>query len=198
MKTFLLASVALMSMISLGHSTTLPSTYAPTPLAFDPSAFAEGVTGSTNTRRSPFDTTTTPDAPYDVVFGNFNPYGIGATFAPTVFGGSSGADGTFKFVDGSPDGYNVLVFSLVGGGTSVYQGTAITAPVSGQGVKIVTLTGIGAYDSVSFGSIQSDSFEFAALSTVPLPASAPMFGGALVALGAVGYGVKRKKAAAAA
>lgn len=36
-----------------------------------------------------------------------------------------------------------------------------------------------------------------ALSPVPLPASAPMFGAALLALGAVGYGVKRKKAASA-
>lgn len=32
--------------------------------------------------------------------------------------------------------------------------------------------------------------------TVPLPASAPMFGAALVVLGAVGYGVKRKASAA--
>ena len=30
------------------------------------------------------------------------------------------------------------------------------------------------------------------VSSVPLPASAPMFGAALVALGAVGYGLKRK------
>lgn len=36
------------------------------------------------------------------------------------------------------------------------------------------------------------------VSAVPLPASAPMFGAALLALGAVGYGLKRKKAAAAA
>ena len=36
----------------------------------------------------------------------------------------------------------------------------------------------------------------APVSTVPLPASAPMFGAALLALGAVGYGMKREKAAA--
>ena len=36
------------------------------------------------------------------------------------------------------------------------------------------------------------------VSTVPLPASAPMFGAALMALGAVGYGLKRKGKAAAA
>jgi hypothetical protein len=38
----------------------------------------------------------------------------------------------------------------------------------------------------------------AGLSPVPLPASAPMFGAALLALGAAGYGLKRKKAAASA
>ena len=35
------------------------------------------------------------------------------------------------------------------------------------------------------------------VSSVPLPSSAPMFGAALLALGAVGYGIKRKAAAAA-
>ena len=38
----------------------------------------------------------------------------------------------------------------------------------------------------------------ASLSAVPLPASAPMFGAALIALGAVGYGMKRKAKSAAA
>ena len=36
------------------------------------------------------------------------------------------------------------------------------------------------------------------VSAVPLPASAPMFGAAILALAAVGYGVKRKKVASAA
>lgn len=42
------------------------------------------------------------------------------------------------------------------------------------------------------------SFTNLSVSSVPLPASAPMFGAALLALGAVGFGLKRKKAAAAA
>ncbi|MCW6509445.1 VPLPA-CTERM sorting domain-containing protein [Lichenifustis flavocetrariae] len=37
---------------------------------------------------------------------------------------------------------------------------------------------------------------FAAVSAVPLPASAPLFGAALIALSSVGYGMKRKKVAA--
>lgn len=37
-----------------------------------------------------------------------------------------------------------------------------------------------------------------AVGTVPLPSSAPMFGGALVALAALGYGLKRRRGAAAA
>lgn len=36
------------------------------------------------------------------------------------------------------------------------------------------------------------------LSAVPLPASAPMFGAALLALGAIGYGMRRKQGASAA
>ena len=37
-----------------------------------------------------------------------------------------------------------------------------------------------------------------AVTTVPLPASAPMFGAAVLALGLAGYGLKRKRAAASA
>ena len=42
------------------------------------------------------------------------------------------------------------------------------------------------------------SFTNLSMSVVPLPSSAPMFGAALVALGAVGYGLKRKAKAATA
>ncbi|MDX7954040.1 VPLPA-CTERM sorting domain-containing protein [Lichenihabitans sp. Uapishka_5] len=42
------------------------------------------------------------------------------------------------------------------------------------------------------------AFTNLSVSSVPLPAAAPMFGAALLALGAVGYGLRRKKAATAA
>ena len=51
-----------------------------------------------------------------------------------------------------------------------------------------------AYESTPGLAIQPMSI----VSPVPLPASAPMFGVALLALAGLGYGVKRKKAAAAA
>lgn len=54
---------------------------------------------------------------------------------------------------------------------------------------------IGGTISDSYGDLVRGEFT---ISNVPLPASAPMFGAALLALGAVGYGVKRKRAAAAA
>ena len=199
MKKLVLASAGLLlGMVTQGFALTLPPTHAPNPLTFDPTNFAQNQSGSIpNVERSPFDTTTTPNALYDVVFGNSNPSGLAATFAPTEFGGSSGSAGTFKFVDGSPDSYNVLVFNLLAGGVKIFQGSQITTPTSGVGVQIVTLNGIGAYSTVSFGSVNTNSFEFAALSSVPLPASAPMFGAALMGLGVVGFGMKRKAKAAA-
>ena len=202
MKSVLLASVIAITAATQASALTLPPTYAPTPTT-STADFQQGVTGSVYlSRKSPFDTTTTPNAPYDVVYGNgggpSNPYGIAATFLSTAFGGSNGAAGIFTFVDGSPDSYNVLEFSLGGVVTQRYQGTQIFNPTTGGGVHIVTLTGIGAYDSVSFGSIKSNSFEFAALTGVPLPAALPMFGGALLAVGAFGAALKRKSAAASA
>ena len=65
---------------------------------------------------------------------------------------------------------------------------------------------IGGYDLIAPNNPNNDiiddlypsSFSLAVLAipAVPLPASAPMFGAALVTLGAVGYGLKRKKAVA--
>ena len=51
---------------------------------------------------------------------------------------------------------------------------------------------VGGFDASTLDTITVD------VSAVPLPASASLFGAALTALGAAGYGLKRKKAAAAA
>lgn len=64
----------------------------------------------------------------------------------------------------------------------------------GAGSYSFTINGVTAANTVS-GIAGTVSYT---VSAVPLPASAPMFGAAILALGAVGYGVKRKKAAAAA
>ena len=68
---------------------------------------------------------------------------------------------------------------------------------SRAGLRASTLEGRvnTAFDAVRLVST-SPAFEYANVSAVPLPASAPLFGAALMALGAVGYGLKRKGKAA--
>lgn len=63
----------------------------------------------------------------------------------------------------------------------------------GAGTYSLSVSGDGVGGLPAGFGVRVDS-----LSAVPLPASAPMFGAALIALGAVGYAAKRKKAAAAA
>ena len=65
-----------------------------------------------------------------------------------------------------------------------------------------TFTGTG-YDTLVFADLNSGSpygtaLDNVSVSAVPLPASAPMLGAALVTLGVVGYGLKRRKATSAA
>ena len=55
----------------------------------------------------------------------------------------------------------------------------------------VTFSGTGSYPTTEF------ALDNVVLSTVPLPASAPMFGAAILVLGTVGHRLKRRKAAAA-
>ena len=111
---------------------------------------------------------------------------------------------TFGFlgidVDGSvgPHPVDVLV-----NGVSVFCGTITGYGVSkggsfslllaaGSTVDFQTLTSPATYAYLSTG-VQANIV----LSTVPLPASAPMFGAALLALGGLGYGMKRRGSATA-
>lgn len=64
--------------------------------------------------------------------------------------------------------------------------------ISVGAVQNITSLDWTAMDVIGWDASQPD------VSPVPLPASAPMFGAALLALGAVGYGMKRRKSAAAA
>lgn len=155
-------------------------------------AYEEGQTNSTGSRLSPFAGTTYDGRAYDAVEA-----GGTATFSASSFGGSNGAAGIFKFVYGSPDSYNTLTFSLGGQDFLTIQGSDIGGTPQ-SGYYLTQISNIGAYDAVTFGTGNTNAFEFAALSNVPLPASAPLFGGALLALGAVGYAFKNKKVASAA
>ena len=166
--------------------------------------------------RSPFEGTSVPSRAYDAVtYGggdaSYATFGEQFTFPgegtdriallssfSTPFGTGSGS---FTFLYGSPDSYNTLQFlDLAGNVITSFTGSQLTNPntPTGLGYQLTTISAEGFnYSAVRFETTQN-SFEFAAVSAVPLPASAPMFGAALLALGAIGYGVKRKKAAAAA
>lgn len=201
MRTLLLSACALFGLAAQAQAYTideytafapLPSTYAPTALVSSPLYEQNVTTSIPNVRLSPFEGTSYAGRAFDAVESNGS-----ATFAASSFGESSGARGTFTFVYGSPDSYNTLVFNLLGGGTLSLSGSDIGATPQ-NGYYLTRISGIGAYSSVTFGTGSTNAFEFAALSTVPLPASAPMFGGALLALAGLGYGAKRRKAAAAA
>ncbi|MCW6513180.1 hypothetical protein [Lichenifustis flavocetrariae] len=116
-------------------------------------------------------------------------FGTGSDFYPDITSGSLvGINAQINtlvvpngYVSGDPLGTSVDIFSNNTFATlGLSQGT-YTYLFAGSGESTDTFT-------INIGSV----------SVVPLPASAPMFGAALLALGAIGYGVKRKKAAATA
>lgn len=139
---------------------------------------------------------------YDAVTGGgFACFGFcGLSAARTLSVAANPSGSPFSFIYGSPDTYNNLTL-YTNTGTYNFSGSDLTDPntPSQMGYEFVTITGAGNIYGVKVESDQN-SFEFAAVlpGTVPLPASAPMFGAALVVLGAVGYGVKRRAKAVAA
>ena len=74
---------------------------------------------------------------------------------------------------------------------------SVTTPFSIFGSNI---TGVGSYSvpGSGYGDELDATSLIVTISTVPLPAAAPMFGAALLALAGLGYAANRKKAAAAA
>jgi hypothetical protein len=141
-----------------------------------PGAVFENVTGSVSgVRRSPWEgTALAATGVYSSVSGNAT-----ATYQ------FSGAMKSVSFLWGSPDTYNDLDFVLGGSVVGTVNGAAIQPPVA-VGAKYVTLSGVGAFDSVIFKSSQN-AFEFANLTTtaVPLPAAVFLLGGAVAGLGAL-------------
>jgi hypothetical protein len=100
-----------------------------------------------------------------------------------------------SLVFGSPDSYNTITF--LSGGSIVDTFNPAAAGLSSLSSYYVSIKA-NSFDAVQFSST-SPAFEFSnvSVSNVPLPASAPLFGAALVALGAAGYRLKRKAVAAA-
>ncbi len=103
---------------------------------------------------------------------------------------------SLSFVYGSPDSYNTISF-LNASGDVFDTFTPAGSPLTAAHSYFVTLTASGEFSAVEFSS-SGNSLEFSNVSAVPLPAAAPMFGAALLALAGLGCGAKRKRAAAAA
>lgn len=113
-------------------------------------------------------------------------FGPGTYTISFDLGGSQRNDGinsTLVSLGNSSQTYSLLSTA----GLSMFT---LTATVTGAPAAL-TFTELGASDNI--GNILDN----VRVSSVPLPASAPMFGAALLALGGLGYAAKRKKAAAA-
>ncbi|MCW6506686.1 hypothetical protein [Lichenifustis flavocetrariae] len=110
------------------------------------------------------------------------------------------ADSVFSgvYVSGLGSVSGPIGFNLYLGGNLVGTSSGTVDPSSTP--TLLSSAYFGKVDTVQFtGSADYYTLDNVAFntSTVPLPASAPMFGAALMALGAVGYGMKRKAKAAA-
>jgi hypothetical protein len=100
----------------------------------------------------------------------------------------------FKFLLGSPDSYNQVEFWNTATNTFVsIRDAAVTfvggigAIQTGLGAYLVTVTGLY-FDQVKFyNSPNTESFEFAAIAAVPLPAGLPLLGAGVALLGLLGW-----------
>ena len=97
-----------------------------------------------------------------------------------------------KLLWGSPDRYNYIdFFNAEGGQIGTVDGTQIEKPPSGRGLVDVTIFSDETFARFTLRSENSDAFEYAGLSVVPLPAAAWLFGSALLAL--AGFNSRKRK-----
>ena len=94
---------------------------------------------------------------------------------------------SLSFLWGSPDDFNHLFFYLDDVLVEEFTGTPITGSPS-AGSKLVTFTGL--FDEVWFESRGSNAFEFANLTTTPVPLPA---GAALILTGLGGLALMRRR-----
>jgi hypothetical protein len=188
----LLAAVAALGVMAGGaHASTLVSSTTTLPA----DVFTPPNGGTTGTVLTPTGS---------VAFEYASPFSDDTSQYVAVQNGSATYDltgNTLSFVFGSPDTYNTISFLDSNGNAfdTFVPGTGAGAGLTAANSYFVTIRASGTFNAVEFSST-GPALEFSnvAVSNVPLPASAPMFGAALLALGAIGYGVKRKSKAAAA
>lgn len=195
---------------TITESDVLPpasSIYAPTDVIFalgDPDSPRVGLTASQGDSRSPFENKSGYESsPFDSVLGgSVATFGTGglltlSSFLPAVVPSNPFGTGvgSFSFIYGSPDSYNNLTINTSSGPVS-FSGSQLTNNnLTRVGYVFTTISGLGAYDGVTFSSDQN-SFEFSAtsVSPVPLPASLPLFGAGILGLAAFGYSRRKAKA----
>lgn len=164
------------SLIVSSTFNTAPDNYTPPSSIQNGSNVVLNATG-TSGGASPFNDTTSPYV------------GIKSGTAEYFF---NSPENTLSLVWGSPDAYNFV--SLYSGGTLVgaLDGTSIGTADHNY---FVTLTSTNPFDRVDFYS-SNIAFEISNVSgsnvsPVPLPASFPMFGAALLALGGIAWFKRR-------
>ncbi len=179
MATLALSSVANAATIVGTPSTMLPKDHYTAP---DPTAIHGTFTSATGSQggqyASPFADNTSE---YGAVQSGYVEYDFTSFY------------NALSLIWGSPDDYNTLTFLNNGKVVDSIIGTAIGDRGSNY---FVTLKSDAAFNQIQLSSGQP-AFEYSNVSAVPLPASLPMFGLALLGLGAVGYSVKRKSNTAA-
>ena len=200
MRTLLLACVSLISLAgganaAVSQSSTLPGGPYTSPLTafFTPTVLFNQHGSMGGVERSPFEGTGISDADgaYTSIEGNGS-----ATF--------NLSGNQLSLIWGSPDSYNNLSFYSGLNGLGTFLGTingSSIAPANGTSFSFVTVSGLGNFGSFTLSNSPNiNAFEVSTfnVSSVPLPAAFPLFGAALLGLGMLGFGAKRKAASSAA
>lgn len=124
-----------------------------------------------------------------------SPFGV-TSFTSGIYAGNVFLGGTANNSDYALDGTNdiALGFDFSNPAAPTFLPCSAIYSCSNPPGETIVGSGYTTANTTAYFQPQSAS---ASISLVPLPASAPMFGAAFLALGAVGYGLKRKRAAAA-
>lgn len=176
------AATVVFSPLTTADLNALTPTSNPTPSSTTP-IFLDNVIGNqfdgtTLTARSPWEGTV------HEATGTFSSVQKDASATFTF----AGEQDSLSFIWGSPDDYNDLTITLIGGGgTFVVNGTDVQGPV-GILASMVTVFDVQ-FTEVKFEAFDN-AFEFAGLTTtpVPLPAGVLLMGTALM-----GFGVVRRR-----